>query len=501
MKLFNSLTRQLEDFEPINPPNVGVYTCGPTVYSYVTIGNWRTYFLGDLIVRTLKFKGYKPTYVMNITDVGHLTGDNLGDADIGEDKLEKAAKQEQKTAWDVANFYANDFLEGYRKLNLTQPFRFSRATQHIKEQLAMIKQIEEKGFTYRTSDGIYFDTQKYEAEGNEYGKLSNIDQVKEGARVEPNPEKKDPRDFALWKFSYPNGRNFDPEKDNPFQKRAMEWESPWGLGFPGWHIECSAMSTKYLGDQFDIHIGGEDLRSTHHPNEIAQTEAATGKKPFVKYWVHGAFLLVDCGRMGKSLGNAYTLHDLEKKGFKPEHLRYFYLTGHYRQSLNFTWENLEAAKKTYEHLLERLAEFKKEIIENEKGKLSEKAIKFDAEFIKALENDLQTPQTLAVLWEMVKSDLSSKEKYQLLMNWDGILGLNLKEASKKHGFYYTYTGKKSGTRITSVAELPSEILRNIDNREIARRDQDWETADKIREAIKSQGYVVEDVQEGVVVRQ
>jgi len=501
MKLFNSLTRQLEDFEPINPPNVGVYTCGPTVYSYVTIGNWRTYFLGDLIVRTLKFKGYKPTYVMNITDVGHLTGDNLGDADIGEDKLEKAAKQEQKTAWDVANFYANDFLEGYRKLNLTQPFSFSRATQHIKEQLAMIKQIEEKGFTYRTSDGIYFDTQKYEAEGNEYGKLSNIDQVKEGARVEPNPEKKDPRDFALWKFSYPSGRNFDPEKDNPSQKRAMEWESPWGLGFPGWHIECSAMSTKYLGDQFDIHIGGEDLRSTHHPNEIAQTEAVTGKKPFVKYWLHGAFLLVNGGRMGKSLGNAYTLHDLEKKEYKPEHLRYFYLTGHYRQPLNFTWENLGSAKKAYEHLLERLAEFGKDVAERKPGKLSEKAVSYDSQFTKALENDLQVPQALATLWEMVKSDLPAIEKYQLLISWDEVLGLNLAQATKEHGFNYTYTGEKSGIKITSIVELPSEILRHIDDREVARKDRDWETADKMREAIESQGYVVEDTEDGVVVRQ
>jgi len=343
MKLFNSLSRQIEDFIPFNDKKVGIYTCGPTVYSFVTIGNWRTYFLGDIVVRALQYLGYETDYVMNITDVGHLTGDNLGDASTGDDRLEKAAVKENKTAWDIANMYTDDFLEGYELLDLRKPKVFCKATDHIAEQIEMVKIIEEKGFVYKTSDGLYFDTAKYETTGNVYGKLSNIDQVKEGTRVEPNPEKKDPRDFALWKFSYPNGRDFDSNQDDENTRRQMEWGSPWGLGFPGWHIECSAMSRKYLGDQFDIHIGGEDLRSTHHPNEIAQSECATGKKPFVKYWLHGAFLQIDGGRMGKSLGNAYTITDIVNKGFLPEHLRYFYLTGHYRQPLNFTWESLENA--------------------------------------------------------------------------------------------------------------------------------------------------------------
>ncbi len=309
MKLYNSLSRKVEEFKSIKPKNVGVYTCGPTVYDYLTIGNWRTYVLGDLVLRTLKYLGYDVQYIMNITDVGHLTGDNLGDADVGEDRMEKSAKREGKSAWDVAKFYTEDFLDGFGKLNLLEPLQFSKATEHIKEQIKLVLAIEERGFTYQIDDGIYFDTQKYESQGNKYGELSTLDKIKEGARVKANPQKKDPRDFALWKFSPKN------------KKRDMEWKSPWGVGFPGWHVECSAMSMKYLGKQFDIHVGGEDLRSTHHPNEIAQSEAATGKKPFVKYWIHGAFLQVDGGRMGKSLGNAYTLQDIEKKGFESLTLR------------------------------------------------------------------------------------------------------------------------------------------------------------------------------------
>ncbi|MEK9184093.1 MAG: cysteine--tRNA ligase, partial [Patescibacteria group bacterium] len=348
MKLYNSLTRKIEDFKPINQPGVGIYVCGPTVYDYVTIGNWRTYALGDLLARTLEYSGYKVDYIMNITDVGHLTGDNLGDADIGEDRIEQAAKLEGKTAWDIAKFYTGDFLAGYKKLNLFQPKKFTKATDHIKEQIDLIKKIEARGFAYKTSDGIYFDVKNYEKAGNKYGELSTLDKIKEGARIEMNPEKKDQRDFALWKFSPSAGK----------EKRQMEWDALWGKGFPGWHIECSAMSMKCLGEQFDVHLGGEDLKSVHHPNETAQSEAATGKKPFVKYWLHGAFLLVDGGRMGKSLGNAYTLRDVEKKGFDPMALKYFYLTGHYRKQLNFTWGALEAANNAYQKLKNHIAEFK-----------------------------------------------------------------------------------------------------------------------------------------------
>jgi len=325
VQLYNSLTGNKELFQPIEEGQVGMYTCGPTVYSYVTIGNWRTYFLSDLLSRTLRYFGYQVNHVMNITDVGHLT-DN---ADAGQDKLERAAEEERKTAWEIAEFYTENFLEGLGELNIVKPDFLPKATEHIDEQIGLVKKIEKQGFTYQTSDGIYFDVQKYEAAGNEYGKLSSLDEIRPGARVKKNPEKKDQRDFALWKFS--------PEN----KQRDMEWKSPWGKGFPGWHVECSAMSMKYLGDQFDIHLGGEDLKSTHHPNEIAQSEAATGKKPFVKYWLHGAFLTIDGGKMSKSLGNDYNLGDLKDNGYQPLALRYLYLTGHYRKPLNFTWESLD----------------------------------------------------------------------------------------------------------------------------------------------------------------
>jgi cysteinyl-tRNA synthetase len=337
-KIYNTLSKKIETFQPFSLPQVKIYTCGPTVYDDLTIGNWRTYTLSDLLVRTLKIFGFKPKYIMNITDVGHLTGDNLGDADLGEDKMEKAAKKENKTAWDVAEFYTQSFKQGYKQLNLTEPEKFTKATDHIQEQINLVKQIYKKGFSYKTKDGIYFDVQAYEKAGNKYGQLSTLDKIKEGARVARNPDKKDPRDFALWKFSPKN------------EQRQMEWDSPWGKGFPGWHIECSAMSMKYLGDQLDIHVGGEDLKSIHHPNEIAQSEAATGKKPFVKYWVHGAFLLVNGGRMGKSLGNAYTLKDIKNKNFEFLTLRYFYLTGHYRKQLNFTWQALKASQTAFFNL-------------------------------------------------------------------------------------------------------------------------------------------------------
>ncbi len=368
LKLYNSLSRKKEEFKPINGEKVGAYTCGPTVYNYVTIGNWRTYVLGDVLIRALKYLGYDTQYVMNITDVGHLTGDNEGDASLGEDRMEKAEKREGKTAWEIADYYTKDFIKGMQMLNMSLPNKlegktdhFSKATDHIEEQIDLVKKIEGKGFTYKTSDGVYFDVKKYEESGHSYGELSNLDEIKEGARVKINPEKKDPRDFALWKFSPKN------------KKRHMEWESPWGIGFPGWHIECSAMSMKYLGDQFDIHIGGEDLMSTHHPCEIAQAESVTGEKPFVRYWMHGAFLQVDGGRMGKSLGNAYTLKDIDDYEFEDKNgskvtsqkevhlnilaLKLFYYSSHYRSKLNFTWDSYGSARIALGKIMDRLKGF------------------------------------------------------------------------------------------------------------------------------------------------
>jgi cysteinyl-tRNA synthetase len=489
MKLFNSLSRKLEEFEPINKDEVKIYTCGPTVYSYVTIGNWRTYFLGDLLVRALKYLGYKVKYVMNLTDVGHLTGDNLGDADTGEDRLEKAATKEGKTAWDVAEFYTKDFLNGFNKLNLTKPLVFCKATDHIDEQIELVKKIEEKGFSYKISDGIYFDTRKYEEVGNKYGELSNLDEVKEGARVEKNPEKKDPRDFALWKFSYENGRSFDSAQDDASRQRHMEWESPWGVGFPGWHIECSAMSMKYLGEQLDIHIGGEDLKSTHHPNEIAQSECVTGKKPFSKYWLHGAFLQVDGGRMGKSLGNAYTLGDIEEKGFKPEHLRYFYLMGYYRKPLNFTWESLESAKVAYERLVKFIGELGEKTNSDLNGDMESK-------FKQSLESDLNGPEIIKVVWEMMRSELSNEEKLRLILKWDEVLGFGLKSIINNQKSEYI---EDLNIKVESSFRIEGSVLTQIKEREIARRKKDWGKSDRMREELEVKGFRIKDREGKVIV--
>lgn len=463
MRIYNSLTRKIEVFVPINPPNVGMYTCGPTVYDYASIGNFRTYMTADFLLRSLKFIGYKVNYVMNLTDVGHLTGDNLGDADTGEDRLEKAAHRERKTAWDVADFYTKAFFADFEKLNLTKPKVFAKATDHIKDQINLIKELERKGLTYKISDGIYFDTFMYEKKtGNKYGELSTLDQIKEGARVEINEEKRSPRDFALWKFS-PKG-----------EKRDMEWDSPWGEGFPGWHIECSAMSMKYLGETFDIHTGGEDLRSTHHPNEIAQSQGATGKK-FVNYWVHGAFLRVNGGRMGKSLGNAYTVTDIIDKGFDPLVLRYFYMSAKYREPLNFTWESMKAADNAFVKLKSQVTNLKSE---SERSMLSlEKEVKIEeyrSQFVEAISDDLNMPQALAVIWEMLKSNVPSIDKYDLAMSFDEVLGLNL------------------GQVTNSKTKVSNRVKILIKKREQLRKENKFEEADKIRDEIVKMGYTVSD---------
>lgn len=469
--LFNSLTRRKEKFEAVNPPNVGLYTCGPTVYDYATIGNFRTYTTGDILLRVLKYNGFKVKYIMNLTDVGHLTGDNLGDADIGEDRLVKAAKKERKTAWEIAEYYTQAFFKDFEKLNLTKPEKFVKATDHIQDQINLVKKLEEKGLTYKTSDGIYFDTVEYEKKtGRKYGVLSTLDQIKEGARVEVNPEKKNPRDFALWKFS-PKG-----------EKRDMEWESPWGVaGFPGWHIECSAMSMKYLGETFDIHAGGEDLRSTHHPDEIAQSEAATNKK-FVNYWVHSAFLKVDGGRMGKSLGNAYTVSDIEKKGFDPLALRYFYLSGRYNEPLNFTWESLNASETALRKLRNLMQSFG---TETERMTLSEeknqKIEDYRNRFLEAVNDDLNVPQALAVLWEMLKSNIPSQDKYDLALSFDEVLGLKLNTLPEKK-------------------EIPLEIKKLIKDRERLRSKGKFEEADSLRVKIENAGYAIEDTPTGSKIK-
>ncbi len=476
MRIYNSLTRKVENLEFGDPKRVGIYTCGPTVYSYVSVGNWRTYVLGDILVRTLAYFDNHVTYVMNITDVGHLTGDNLGDADTGEDRMEKASKSEGKTVWDIAEHYTEDFLDGFAALNMIIPTKICRATEHIPEQIDLVKKIFEKGFAYQISDGVYFDVGAYEEGGNKYGELSTLDSIKEGARVEPNAEKRDPRDFALWKFS-PEGA-----------KRQMEWDSPWGVGFPGWHIECSAMSMKYLGEKFDIHVGGEDLRSTHHPNEIAQSEAATGVKPFVKYWVHGAFVKVDGKRMGKSLGNAYTLHDIEKNGFEPMALRYLYLTGGYREQLNFTWESLGAAASALNKLRSFVSGYKL-VQENTRTKLSEEKLEnvdeYNARFRDAISNDLNMPQAVAVAWEVIKSNIPNQDKLDLILQFDEVFGLKLSETR---------------VAVDPTENIDSVILGLLTEREQARKSGDFERADEIREQILEKGFEILDTDSGAKLK-
>ncbi len=461
----NSLSRKKENFEPIEKGHVGIYTCGPTVYDYASIGNWRTYMLGDMVVRLFADVGMKVNYVMNLTDVGHLTGDNEGDADSGEDRMEKAKAREGKTAWDIAKFYSDDFIESFKKLHMREPEQFCRATDHIEEQIALVKQLEEKGLTYKTSDGIYFDVQAFEEAGYKYGELSDLDEIQAGARVAMSDEKKSPRDFALWKFSPTDA------------KRDMEWDSPWGVGFPGWHIECSAMSMKYLGNQFDIHVGGEDLKSTHHPNEIAQSEGATGASPFVKVWMHGAFLKVDGGRMGKSIGNAYTLHDIEERGFDPLALRYFYLTAHYRSSLNFTWEALEAAQNALNNLRDV-------IWLNVSSPMREEtdAVK---RFRERLRDDLDAPGALAIVWEVTKDEsLSSSGKLMALFDMDAFLGFEL----------------DAELRAAQEAYEREDLRGLLTKRDEVRDKKDFDASDALRDQIKDLGFIVEDTPDGQRLR-
>lgn len=474
MKIFNSLTKKLEEFEPINPPHVGIYTCGPTVYDYASIGNFRTYTISDILVRTLLYNGYEVNYIMNLTDVGHLTGDNEGDADTGVDRMEKAEKREGKNAWDIAKFYTEAFFRDFDKLNLTRPKVFAKATDHINEQIALVSQLEKKGFTYKTPDGIYFDTSEFEKKtGSKYGELSDLSEIKEGARVMRNPDKKNPRDFALWKFSEKPG------------SRHMEWESPWGIGFPGWHLECSAMSMKYLGENFDIHMGGEDLRQTHHPNEIAQSEAVTGK-PFVNYWMHVAFLKVDGKRMGKSLGNAYTLSDVEKKGLDPLSLRYFYLSGHYRSPLNFTWEAIDASQNALNKLRSLIVEFKSDQYKDRRTRLSnekmEKVDEFSHRFRECMDDDLDTPGALAVTWEAMKSNIPNQDKYDLLLSFDEIFGLRLRDVQEE------------------AVVVPESVSTLVSRREELRNSGKWEEADLIRKEIEEEGYSLDDSPRGTIIK-
>jgi cysteinyl-tRNA synthetase len=468
LKLYNSLTKKIESFKPIEKGKVGMYTCGPTVYQFAHIGNFRAYMTADVLLRTLGANGYQTKFVMNITDVGHMTDDQTGGGDKGEDKIEKTAKKEGKTAWEVAQFYTDTFLKDYEALGLTPPTKICKATDHIKEQIDLIKQIEAKGYTYTTSDGVYFDTAKLP----DYGKLSSLDQIKEGARVEANDEKRGPRDFALWKFS-PEG-----------EKRQMEWKSPWKKGFPGWHIECSAMSMKYLGDTFDIHTGGVDHKEIHHPNEIAQSEAVTGKN-LANYWIHTAFMMVMGQKMSKSLENTYTLYDLEKEGHdEPLALRYLYLQTHYRQEMNFTFDSLEAAQNALKKLWNEVARFEDASVSSQP--IPEDFGDYEAVFLEAINEDLNLAKALAVMWELVKSEAPTGAKIRTLTKMDEILGLDIMSRSFA-------IRQEQGI-------VPGNIQQLVEERQRLRKEKHFNAADQVRKKIEKLGYVVEDTKKGPKVR-
>lgn len=458
MYLYNTATRKKDEFLPNNPQNVTMYCCGPTVYNFAHIGNLRTYIFEDLLSRTIRLR-YPLTHVMNVTDVGHL----VSDGDDGEDKMELGAAREGKSAWDIAKFYEEKFWADYDALHCTRPTVVSRATQHIKEMIALVKTLEDKGYTYRTSDGIYYDTSKFDRYDALVGH-ARISGLQGGARVEMSEEKRNPTDFALWKFS---------PKD---KTRQMEWDSPWGVGFPGWHIECSAMAMKYLGNTLDIHCGGIDHVTIHHTNEIAQSEAATGNK-YVNYWVHGEFLILRSGKMSKSGGTFVTVDVLKEKGYDPLAYRYLCLSAHYRTQLEFSYESMDAAAKSLKNLRALCVQVKKSAdapAETEKSKT------WKDKFTAAMEDDLNAPKALALTWEAVRNaELSSAEKRDFLTFADSILALDLfrEEGAPK-------------------ADIPAEVQSLVDARAAARKAKDWKKSDELRDKIAQAGYLVKDTPQG-----
>ncbi|MFZ5559354.1 MAG: cysteine--tRNA ligase [Patescibacteria group bacterium] len=453
LKLYNTLTRKKEIFKPIKDRKVGIYTCGPTVYSYQHIGNLRAYIFADTLKKVLLYNGYKVKHVMNITDVGHLTSD----ADTGEDKIEKAARKEHKTAQEITNYYWRIFRDDFKKLNIIEPDIWCKATEHIKEQIELIKKLEKNGYTYKTNDGIYFDTLKLK----NYGALAQLKKQKlqAGKRIELG-EKKNITDFALWKFS-----------DKP-GVRQQEWNSPWGIGFPGWHIECSAMSMKYLGEHFDIHTGGIDHIPIHHTNEIAQNQGATGHK-VVNFWLHGNFLTSKGEKVSKSTGGLYTISELEEMGFKPLAYKYLIFSAHYRAPLEFSLKSLEKAQEGYKRL--------KNIISENKDKMID--IKYLTEFKNAINDDLDMPKALSIVWQMIRNKKPARNASKLSCvadEVDKVFGLDLLKKEE--------------------IEISAEIKKLVAEREKFRKQKDFKKADQIRKKIKSLGYWVEDTAKGPKIK-
>ena len=452
---YNTLTKTKERFKPIEEKEVKIYSCGPTVYKDATIGNMRTNLFQDVLRRTLRYNGFTLKHAMNITDVGHL----VSDGDEGEDKMLKSAREEHKTPMEIAKHYTQLFFQDLQALNIETPEIVCKATDHIKDMLAYVKSLIDKGYAYETSTAIYFSIEKLD----QYPILSpmNLEEQKAGARVDIDPEKKNPYDFALWIKA--------PEN------HLMKWDSPWGPSYPGWHIECSSMGQKYLGEQFDIHTGGIDLIPTHHENEIAQSKGKCGKIP-ANYWMHGEYLLIDGGKMSKSLGNVYLIKDLMKKGYNPLVYRLFSFSSHYRNKLNFTWDGMKAAlerlKNGYQlHLIG------KDEIENHKIE------KWEQKFHEAINDDLNMPSAMGVVWEVVRQEKKSPKLAELLAKFDTVLGLKIEQIMPK-----------------PQEEIPQEIIDLVQELEQERMNKDWEKSDALRDLIKRKGYEIKDTKEGVEIK-
>lgn len=445
IQLYNTASRKKEEFRPNKEGEMGIYSCGPTVYWNQHIGHMYAYVQWNTLVRLFRYVGYKVKWVMNITDVGHLTSD----ADTGDDKMEKGARREGLSVWEVAKKYEKQFLESMDSLNITRPDVLCRATEHIQEQIDLAKKIEKNGFTYMTKTGLVYDTGKFA----DYAKFANLklDEMEAGARVEVDEEKKKPWDFLLWVNNQP--------------EHIMQWDSPWGKGFPGWHIECTAMSCKYLGDNFDIHTGGIEHIGVHHTNEIAQAWGAFGKSS-VNYWMHNAWLTVDGAKMSKSIGNMYLVSDLIEKGFDPTALRYLILTSSYRKGLDFTFKSLKAAETSLFKLRGMLVKI------DEGGQVN---MEYKNKFVEYVADDLMVAKAIALIWDLLKDEkISEADKKATILDFDKVLGLDL--------------GKK-----TVVEDIPSEILDMAEDRKKSKGEKNWQESDKLRQTIEARGYMIEDL--------
>lgn len=457
LKLYNTLTRKKEEFVPLKKGTVKMYSCGPTVYNYAHIGNMRAYIFMDTLRKVLKYNGYKVKHVMNITDVGHL----VSDADEGEDKMAKTARIENRSVYEIAKEYTDAFMKDIKALNIDTPEHIAKATEHIREMEIYVNDIVKNGYAYETSKGVYFDTSKLP----NYGKMlsnNNIDDLKAGARVEVDTEKRNPQDFALW-IKAP-------------KEHIMKWNSKWGLCYPGWHIECSAMSRKYLGDKFDIHTGGVDHIPIHHENEIAQSIGATGHN-LANYWMHVEFLLIDGGKMSKSLGNVYTLNDLKAKGIDALSYRYFTYSSHYRNRLNFTWDAIKSAKNSLNKLRDMIALHKDVNKKIDKNIIS----KYEEQFLDAINDDMNMPVAISIVWEIAKEKEKSNDFYELIKKFDSVLSLDLDKNDKED------------------INIPEDIKLILNERKDARENKDFAKSDELRDKLKELGYIVKDTKDGQII--